>query len=211
LEFYRKKNRRLGYGTDEKEWKKEAYVKQIKELRKNMKLTQKEIDDDLAYRKQKQNCWTRSERIERLSIFSSENREKPTRAEAQFLTLLYQVHKYLELSQRIDIGSIYTQQVITSNTAKTGYILDFYLPRINLAFEVDGSFHDNRKNYDKIRDEYIATKGLKIIRYKNEDVFVNGFRDVIRGWLKINRIMNYLFLERKMVGSVLMSSLMGWI
>jgi very-short-patch-repair endonuclease len=104
------------------------------------------IEDDIEYRKKKYNCYTRSQRIDRLTIFSIENREKPTKAEAQFLTLLYQVHKYLELSQKIDIGAIYTQQIIASNTAKTGYILDFYLPRINLAFEVDGSFHDNPRN-----------------------------------------------------------------
>lgn len=84
----------------------------------------------------------------------------------------------------MNLGDIHSQQVITSNTAKTGYIIDFSLPRINLAFEVDGSYHDNRKEYDHLRDEYIKTKGLTIIRYKNSEVFQPGMRDRLREDIK---------------------------
>lgn len=135
-------------------------------------------------RRRKRVFRTRKESIDRLFMFSVENREKPTAAEKQFETLLYQVRKYIVLSQNMDLGNINSQQVITSNTAKTGYIIDFTLPRINLAFEIDGPYHENRKEYDKLREAYINTKGLTIIRYTNNEVFKDGMRDRLREDIK---------------------------
>jgi very-short-patch-repair endonuclease len=50
------------------------------------------------------------------------------------------------------------------------YILDFYCFEANLAIEIDGGIHLAQKEYDKERTEYLVSSGLKVLRFKNEDV-----------------------------------------
>ncbi|MEA3493205.1 MAG: DUF559 domain-containing protein [Candidatus Margulisiibacteriota bacterium] len=50
------------------------------------------------------------------------------------------------------------------------FILDFYCPRKKLAIEIDGGIHINRKEYDRIRQEIIESKGIKFLRFKNKDI-----------------------------------------
>ena len=52
------------------------------------------------------------------------------------------------------------------------YIVDFYCPRAKLAIEVDGSWHltGSRVEYDSIRDEFLNALGLRVLRFKNDDV-----------------------------------------
>lgn len=55
------------------------------------------------------------------------------------------------------------------------FILDFYCHDSKLAIEVDGLIHDQRdqKLYDQERDIVIHELGVKVIRFKNEDIFQN--------------------------------------
>lgn len=50
------------------------------------------------------------------------------------------------------------------------YILDFYCFKSGLVIELDGAIHRFSKSYDKERTEYLESTGLKVIRFKNEDV-----------------------------------------
>ncbi|MGQ4006258.1 DUF559 domain-containing protein [Francisellaceae bacterium CB300] len=40
------------------------------------------------------------------------------------------------------------------------YIVDFYCPNLGVVIEIDGSSHDNKEGYDRIRDEYLKGLGL---------------------------------------------------
>lgn len=53
------------------------------------------------------------------------------------------------------------------------YILDFYLPTLNLIVEIDGEYHeaDEMREKDSIRDEFLKTKGFKVIRLTNRQVY----------------------------------------
>jgi very-short-patch-repair endonuclease len=54
------------------------------------------------------------------------------------------------------------------------YVLDFYAPRLKLAVEVDGGQHaEQRKQADDDRTEYLAAKGISVVRYWNNDVLSN--------------------------------------
>ncbi len=55
------------------------------------------------------------------------------------------------------------------------YIADFYCPKLKLAIEVDGEIHESieAKEYDRIRDEYFRSLGIKTIRVKNHEVIGN--------------------------------------
>ena len=50
------------------------------------------------------------------------------------------------------------------------YILDFFCFKANLAIEVEGKIHLKRKEYDKERTRFLESTGLKVLRFKNEDV-----------------------------------------
>lgn len=55
------------------------------------------------------------------------------------------------------------------------YIADFYCSRGKLVVEVDGGqhFNDEAMEYDKIRNEYMASLGLRVIRFTNTEVLTN--------------------------------------
>ncbi len=52
------------------------------------------------------------------------------------------------------------------------YIVDFFCPRAKLVIEVDGSHHlvCESIEYDRIRDEYLSSFGLRVLRFTNTDV-----------------------------------------
>ena len=52
------------------------------------------------------------------------------------------------------------------------YIADFYCPEAHLAVELDGSIHQvkDQKEYDRIRQEAIEMRGIRVVRLKNEEV-----------------------------------------
>jgi very-short-patch-repair endonuclease len=53
------------------------------------------------------------------------------------------------------------------------YIVDFYCYEENLVIEVDGSSHDNVSAvlYDEERDIYLKEQGLKVVRFRNEEIY----------------------------------------
>ena len=55
------------------------------------------------------------------------------------------------------------------------YIVDFFCPRAKLVIEVDGSQHlsDEMLEYDRIRDEYMSSLDLRVLRFNNNDVLTN--------------------------------------
>ncbi len=53
------------------------------------------------------------------------------------------------------------------------YIADFYCHQKKLVIEIDGGVHNDVtvKEYDEIRQKTIEFYGIKVIRFRNEDVF----------------------------------------
>jgi very-short-patch-repair endonuclease len=58
------------------------------------------------------------------------------------------------------------QQVIA------GFIVDFYCYKAGLVIELDGGVHQTskQKEFDVKRDEILGQMGLRIVRFKNEEV-----------------------------------------
>jgi very-short-patch-repair endonuclease len=65
------------------------------------------------------------------------------------------------------------------------YILDFYYAPSKIAIELDGSQHyeDEEIEYDKKRDDYLNSLGIKVLRYTNLQIHQN-FKDVCNDILK---------------------------
>jgi very-short-patch-repair endonuclease len=79
-------------------------------------------------------------------------------------------HLWLRLRMR-QLGGyqFYRQRIIGD------YVVDFFCPRARLVIEVDGVQHssDDTTAADEERDEYLKSKGLKVIRFNDIEVLKN--------------------------------------
>lgn len=74
------------------------------------------------------------------------------------------------------------------------FIVDFYIKQLGLVIEIDGSSHDNKIEYDKAREEYLISFGLKIHRIQVVDIMRNMPRvlNVLENYI----IQNYSVIEQ---------------
>lgn len=54
-----------------------------------------------------------------------------------------------------------------------GFIVDFYCHRAGLVVEVDGDIHDLQKEEDERREKVLSALGLRIVRFRNDEVVRN--------------------------------------
>lgn len=50
-------------------------------------------------------------------------------------------------------------------------MLDFYCPELKLAIEVDGDSHFEAGEYDRERQRYIESLGIRMLRFTNRGMF----------------------------------------
>lgn len=53
------------------------------------------------------------------------------------------------------------------------FILDFYCKELLLAIEIDGDYHNKRKNMDVERDKFMDNLNIKTLRILNEEVLID--------------------------------------
>lgn len=58
------------------------------------------------------------------------------------------------------------------------FVADFYCHEAKLVIEVDGGIHETQKEYDKLRTHIINTLGIRVIRFKNEEV-IHSLKDTL--------------------------------
>jgi very-short-patch-repair endonuclease len=51
-----------------------------------------------------------------------------------------------------------------------GFIVDFYCHKSALVIEVDGDVHDLQKEEDERREKVLSTLGLRVVRFRNDEV-----------------------------------------
>ncbi len=51
-----------------------------------------------------------------------------------------------------------------------GYIVDFYCKEKNLIIELDGLHHLEAKEYDELRDRYLQSLNLTVLRFWNKEI-----------------------------------------
>ncbi len=54
------------------------------------------------------------------------------------------------------------------------YVLDFYCPELRVAIEIDGKVHSFRKASDPVRDEFLKSQRLTILRFSAKAVLSNS-------------------------------------
>jgi very-short-patch-repair endonuclease len=50
------------------------------------------------------------------------------------------------------------------------YIVDFCCHRVRLVIEIDGAIHEQQREYDAERDEYLAARGYRVVRFSADRV-----------------------------------------
>jgi very-short-patch-repair endonuclease len=53
------------------------------------------------------------------------------------------------------------------------YVLDFYIPKLKLAIEVDGATHltDEQRKYDRKRQKEVENLGIHFLRFTNPEIY----------------------------------------
>ncbi|MFA5750276.1 MAG: endonuclease domain-containing protein [Candidatus Shapirobacteria bacterium] len=93
--------------------------------------------------------------LEDLRQLSRNNRKNPIESEKLFWKILNYKKLNLKFTRQKPIGR---------------FILDFYCSKLLLAIEIDGGSHNKKENYDEGRDLYLEQRGIKTIRFKNEEI-----------------------------------------
>lgn len=62
------------------------------------------------------------------------------------------------------------------------YIVDFYAAQLKLVVEVDGDTHDEKKEYDARRTDFLKQKGYDVLRFTNEEIHqdLEGVLEILR-------------------------------
>lgn len=56
------------------------------------------------------------------------------------------------------------------------YIVDFYIPKAKIVIEIDGDSHFEStlsQEKDRVRDMFLNSRGLKVIRFTNNDIHMS--------------------------------------
>ncbi len=91
---------------------------------------------------------------------------------------LAEVLLWNQLKRKQFLGLDFDRQKVIGN-----YIVDFYCAEKSVVIEVDGSSHDDKVEYDAIRDAFLMGLGLAVIHLRDRDVKNNmvGVMDFLRG------------------------------
>lgn len=100
---------------------------------------------------------------QKLVTFSKLNRKTQTEAER---------HLWHHLRESVQEHKFRRQFPIDN------FILDFYCPKKKLAIELDGSQHYKRKTYDAYRSRKLAERGIRVLRFWNNEV-LNSLQEVV--------------------------------
>jgi len=65
-----------------------------------------------------------------------------------------------------------------------GFIVDFYCHKAALVIEVDGDIHDLQKEEDERREKVLSEMGLRIVRFKNDEVMRDAERSAVVGKIR---------------------------
>lgn len=98
-------------------------------------------------------------RNRKLKCYARENRKKMNLAEVVF---------WLQVHKNKFYGIDFTRQSVIGN-----YIADFYVRKLCLVVEIDGGYHNDRQEYDRKRDCFMRSLGLKVYRVSDYDVLHN--------------------------------------
>ncbi len=69
------------------------------------------------------------------------------------------------------------------------YIVDFFCPKVRLIVEVDGGQHFTSETAanDRVRDEYLRSLGLTVLRFSNSEVLKDTDNVVVKIYKRLGK------------------------
>ena len=114
--------------------------------------------------------------LEELRNLSRKNRIKPTRTENII---------WYEILNRRKTGFKFLRQKPIYR-----FILDFYCKELLMVIEVDGGYHEKRKNIDFERDKFIKSLNIETLRISNDEILkdLEVVKDRIMEFIKRRKV-----------------------
>ena len=97
----------------------------------------------------------------------SRSEKRPTAQKLRRASTDAEMAFWLQVRDRRFMGLKFKRQIPIGK-----YIVDFLCPERNLVVEIDGGQHSESQS-DKVRDEFLATQSLRVVRFWNNDVLSN--------------------------------------
>ncbi len=98
-------------------------------------------------------------------------------------TLAKKLRANMTTSEKILWGKLRTNKLLKLHFRRQqiidGFIVDFYCHKIKLIIEVDGEIHQNRIEYDNLREEILTSRDLFILRFSNKEI-KNNLKSVLK-------------------------------
>ena len=96
------------------------------------------------------------------------------------------------LRNRQFLGKKFLRQhpiIFAYEARKRFFVADFFCHENKLVVEVDGKSHDYQKDYDELRTYIINGLGMRVVRFKNEDIEnkMDQVLDELKGLLRDER------------------------
>ncbi len=101
------------------------------------------------------------------------------------MTIIHNWEKYRDRRKSLRNGATLSEKILWKFLQKSQigakfkrqsgidwYIVDFYCPEKKLVIELDGKYHDDPevRAYDAEREAHIRGYGIRILRFKNEEL-----------------------------------------
>lgn len=102
-------------------------------------------------------------------IYNRQSEKEKRRALRRNMTKA-EVLLWIQLKNRQMLGYRFLRQYSVDR-----FVLDFYCPKLRLAIEVDGESHfgEGAEAYDRERQNYIESLGIKFLRFLNTEIYHN--------------------------------------
>ena len=105
---------------------------------------------------------------QRILNLPTNNQLKQRARELRKQGVLSEVLFWNEVKHKKCLNLDFDRQKIIGN-----YIVDFYIKKLGIVIEIDGVSHNTKLYEDEIRDIYLKSLGLFVIRYSDLDVKFN--------------------------------------
>ena len=122
------------------------------------------------------------------SIYSRVNQLTYRSTQAQYFDLLLELDYFkllgIDYNFILELPLINTRPDIDPN--RSYYLLDYFIPDLSLAIELDSDYHDPIK--DELKDQFLASIGIDVVRINNFQLNTKS---------KLNSLIQYIKREER--------------
>lgn len=112
---------------------------------------------------------------------------------------------FKEFLEEFKIPFRFQKGIITSKKQGSVRIMDFYVPRLKIIFEIDGEYHNNTnqqiKDFEREQEIGRKRKDVLFVRFTNKQILVNP--EQVKNTIKEvynDRIIDFYYIKNKRIG-----------